>query len=72
MNDSGGRNPEQMLSAALRAQAAGGGVPQAAGTTGERPVEANRAAKLPVARVLLAVLILGALAGALAGVMSML
>lgn len=71
MNTSDGRSPERLLSAALRAQAVGGlgpgeaeGPPEPPGTHREGKPGAGR---LPVGRVLLAALLLGLFAGAVAG-----
>jgi hypothetical protein len=67
-----GDNPERLLSAALRAQAAGGAVPAA-----EQPalppamVTPTRPRKLPVLRVLLYALVLGLLAGGIVGFLSL-
>ncbi|GAB3287686.1 hypothetical protein [Parasphingorhabdus pacifica] len=73
MSTSGGENPERVLSAALRAQAAGGGVPQPTSTgdrTAREPQE-RRSGRIPVARVLLAAVLLGVAAGMLAGFFSL-
>ena len=63
--------PEQMLSAALRAQAAGNGTPEARPSApAPPPAPGNHRARLPVVRVLLFALVLGVLAGAIVGTFS--
>lgn len=54
-------NPEQLLAAALNARAAGG----------KGPAPETITARLPVLRVLLFALVLGLLAGGIAGVLSL-
>jgi hypothetical protein len=66
-----GDSPERLLSAALRAQAAGGGAPAAEQPA--LPLETVTPAgprQLPVLRVLLFALVLGLLAGGIVGFLS--
>lgn len=72
MNSSSGDTPEGLLSAALRAQAAGGANPAAPGPPspgGATPAKPPRR-KLPVLGVLLFALLLGLAAGVIIGVLS--
>lgn len=74
--------PEQVLSAALRAQAAGNGTPEAqphsassptgppSDTSSPATLSGSAPTKLPVVRVLLFVLVLGLLAGAIVGALT--
>lgn len=75
MNSSDNEAPERLLSAALRAQAVGGASPgdaRPAEPTGSgKPSGKSGAGRLPVFRVLFAVLVLGLLAGAVAGYFSL-
>jgi hypothetical protein len=83
MDTSAGDSPERLLSSALRAQAAGNagnagsGSPAAEPSSPPRPestraqAEPAESRKLPVAEVLLFALMLGMLAGGLAGVLSL-
>ncbi|RCW47086.1 hypothetical protein DFQ14_101430 [Halopolyspora algeriensis] len=73
MSDPTGDDPERQLSSALRAQAAGNTGPGAeAGATSSGGAPPPRPARLPVLRLLLSALVLGLVAGALAGIVSLL
>jgi H+/gluconate symporter-like permease len=72
VDNSTGDNPERLLSAALRAQAVGGGTPDGPPAPPPPvPLAPARPRKLPVLRVLLFALILGLMAGSIAGVLSL-
>lgn len=61
------REQEQVLSAALRAQAAGNGTPEPRSSAPAGPPPTPGKHRLPVVRVLLFALVLGLLAGAIVG-----
>lgn len=63
------REQEQVLSAALRAQAAGNGTPEPppSAPADPPPAPGSHRARLPVVQVLLFALVLGLLAGAIVG-----
>lgn len=69
MNASG-EDPERLLSSALRAQASGNSNPVVGTGRGFRPTPSRPG--LPVLQVLLFALVLGLVAGGLAGVISLL
>lgn len=65
-------NPERLLSAALRAQAAGGSAPEPQAPPPAPRPERPEQPKLPVGQVLLFAMLLGLAAGSILGVLSVL